>query len=92
MIMDMGAASTKLYIVERGIIRASHTVNRGGQDITSTISKSLGLPIADAEVLKREKGAMSEDKNLVEIIGLGPRLSDAVLRAIGGLHPGRTAH
>src|SRR5690606_23645077 len=33
MIMDMGAASTKLYIVERGIIRASHTVNRGSQDI-----------------------------------------------------------
>lgn len=71
MIMDMGAASTKLYIVERGIIRASHTVNRGGQDITATISKSLGLSIDDAEVMKREKGAMSEDKNLVEIIGLG---------------------
>src|SRR3989344_2322332 len=43
LIMDMGAATTKLYIVERGIMRASHTVNRGAQDITSNISKSLGI-------------------------------------------------
>jgi type IV pilus assembly protein PilM len=28
MIVDMGATSTKLYIVERGILRISHTINR----------------------------------------------------------------
>lgn len=71
MIMDMGSASTKIYIIERGIIRSSHTVNRGGQDITTTISKSLGLPMDEAEILKREKGVMGDDKNLDEIIGLG---------------------
>lgn len=30
MIIDMGASITKLYIVERGILRASHIINRGG--------------------------------------------------------------
>src|ERR1035437_4095396 len=30
MIIDMGARSTKLYIVERGIIRASHIISKGG--------------------------------------------------------------
>lgn len=59
MIFDMGAASTKLYIVERGIVRLSHTINRGGQDITTTVAKSLGIPIAQAEVLKRSSGALS---------------------------------
>src|SRR3989344_8949191 len=56
MIMDMGAASTKLYVIERGVIRSSHTINRGSQDITLTISKSLGLSMERAEVIKRQMG------------------------------------
>lgn len=70
MIMDMGAASTKLYIVERGIVRTSHTINRGSQDITLTISKSLGIPQDRAEVMKREIGASGEDKTLADVISL----------------------
>lgn len=58
MIFDMGAASTKLYIVERGIVRLSHTINRGSQDITSMVSKSLGIPMAQAEIIKRESGIL----------------------------------
>lgn len=70
MIMDMGAASTKLYIIERGAIRASHTVNRGAQDITSAISQSLGLSIEKAEMMKRDLGASGNDKTLSGIITL----------------------
>ncbi|MES2214161.1 MAG: type IV pilus assembly protein PilM [Patescibacteria group bacterium] len=70
MIMDMGAASTKLYIVERGITKATHTVNRGAQDITSTISKSLGFTLDRAEVMKRQVGASGEDETLTQIISL----------------------
>ncbi|MBX4200424.1 type IV pilus assembly protein PilM [Candidatus Parcubacteria bacterium] len=70
LIMDMGAASTKLYIVERGIVKTSHTINRGAQDITQTISKSLGISVQDAEVMKRRVGASGEDKTLLEIINL----------------------
>src|SRR3990167_8901338 len=68
MIMDMGAASTKLYVVERGIIRSSHTINRGSQDITATISKSLGLSLERAEVMKRQVGAAGGGKNLTDVI------------------------
>ncbi|MDB5266622.1 MAG: Type pilus assembly protein PilM [Parcubacteria group bacterium] len=70
MIMDMGAASTKLYIVERGITKATHTVNRGAQDITSTISKSLGFTLERAEIMKRQVGATGEDETLTQIISL----------------------
>ncbi|MEX0919311.1 MAG: type IV pilus assembly protein PilM [Parcubacteria group bacterium] len=70
MIMDMGAASTKLYIVERGIVRASHTVNRGSQDITLTMSKSLGITPEQAEVMKRDVGATGTDKSVNDIIAL----------------------
>lgn len=70
MVMDMGAASTKLYVIERGVIKASHTVNRGAQDITSAIAQSLGLTMERAEVMKREVGATGEDKTLSGIITL----------------------
>ncbi len=56
MIFDMGAATTKLFIVERGILRMSHTINRGSQNITSAISKSFGIEMDKAEVLKRQFG------------------------------------
>ena len=68
MIMDMGAASTKLYVIERGVIRSSHTINRGSQDITLTISKSLGLSMERAEVIKRQMGVTGENKNLTDVV------------------------
>ncbi|MEK7148031.1 MAG: pilus assembly protein PilM, partial [Patescibacteria group bacterium] len=70
LIMDMGAASTKIYIVERGIVRASHTVNRGSQDITANISKSLGITTEQAELRKREEGIAGTDKTLTEVVSL----------------------
>jgi len=60
LIVDMGATSTKLYIVERGILRSSHMVNRGSQSITNELSKSLGISLTDAEYLKRDKGLEGE--------------------------------
>lgn len=60
MILDMGATSTKLYIVERGILRSSHMVNRGSHKITDEISKSLGISVTDAEYMKRDKGLPGE--------------------------------
>lgn len=71
MIFDMGAATTKLYIVERGIVRLSHTINRGSHDITIAVAKSLGLPMDRAEVMKRTVGMSgSGDKNMTDIVHL----------------------
>jgi len=56
LIVDMGATSTKLYIVERGILRSSHQITRGGQAVSDEMSKSLGISFAEAEEMKRDKG------------------------------------
>lgn len=56
MIFDMGASTTKLYIIERGIVQSSHTVNHGSQEITANIARILGISIEDAEVMKRSVG------------------------------------
>ncbi|MEK7641885.1 MAG: type IV pilus assembly protein PilM [Patescibacteria group bacterium] len=70
MIVDMGARSTKLYIVERGILRASHIINKGSQDITLALSKAMTITVNEAETLKRTHGLKGgpEYKELTEII------------------------
>lgn len=60
-IIDIGAAVTKLYIVEYGIVRVSHVINRGAQDITLSLAKSLGISVAKAEELKRQVGLLGEN-------------------------------
>lgn len=62
-IMDFGAGSTKVFIVERGILKASHVINRGSQDITLAISKSTGLSFEEAEKIKIKEGILGIDKN-----------------------------
>lgn len=66
MVVDMGAATTKTYIVEDGIVRLSHIINRGSQDITLSLSRSAGMSVKHAEEVKRKEGLMVSDKNLAE--------------------------
>ncbi len=56
MIMDFGASATKVFIVEKGILKASHIINRGSQDITLAISSSMNIPFDEAEKMKRTQG------------------------------------
>lgn len=72
MVFDVGASSTKLYIVERGILRNSHVINKGSQDISMAVSKSMGISFEEAERLKKTHGIMSgsEEKDLTEITSL----------------------
>ena len=67
-IMDFGAGSTKVFIVERGILRASHVVNRGSQDITLSISKSMNISFEEAEKIKMKQGIVSDVKDNVSEI------------------------
>lgn len=70
LLVDFGASSTKLSIVEFGMIKNYHTIDRGGADITNSISKSLGIPFSDAEKMKKEFGLFGNpaEKSLVDIV------------------------
>lgn len=61
MICDIGAGATKIYIVEEGIVRVSHTVNRGSQEITLALSRALEISVAEAEKLKRANGLNTQE-------------------------------
>lgn len=80
MICDIGAGATKLYIAERGVVYDSHIINRGSQDITLSMSKSMGIDVAFAEKLKRNHGKNTpeQDTQIQEIVELvvSPIFSD----------------
>lgn len=59
MVLDIGASTTKAYIVEHGVVQRSHSITAGSQDITRAIAASGNLPLAQAESLK--KGAAIGD-------------------------------
>ncbi|OGG57436.1 hypothetical protein A2853_03675 [Candidatus Kaiserbacteria bacterium RIFCSPHIGHO2_01_FULL_55_17] len=68
LIVDIGASTTKLYIVERGIVRLTHLISSGGQQMTETLGRSLNWEFEKAERVKRERGlqdstAYSTDEN-----------------------------
>lgn len=56
LLVDFGASRTKLSLVEFGIVKSYHTINRGGAEISDAIAKSLSIPFAKAEELKKEYG------------------------------------
>ncbi len=70
LLIDFGASSTKLSIVEFGMIKSYHTIDRGGADITNAISKSLSIPFNEAEKMKKEFGLFGNpsEKSLADII------------------------
>lgn len=77
-VVDMGAATTKFYVVERGLIRESHIISHGSQDLTLAASRSLTISVAQAEEKKRRFGigatSPPELKNSLELT-LNPFLS-----------------
>ncbi len=70
LLVDFGASSTKLSLVEFGMVRAHHTINRGGADITNSISQSLSIPFSKAEEMKKEYGLFENqiEKSVPDII------------------------
>lgn len=56
MVIDVGAASTKTYVVEHGVVAFSHSIGAGSQDITRAIAVSGNISIPRAEAIKKEEG------------------------------------
>jgi type IV pilus assembly protein PilM len=70
LLVDLGASKTKVSIVELGTVHSFHTINRGGAEITESISRSLNISFSKAEEMKKEYGLYGSpiDRELVDII------------------------
>ena len=70
MLVDFGAARTKVSIIEFGMVKAYHTIDRGSSDMTESIARSLGIPFAEAEKMKKDFGLSGnpEQPEMVNIV------------------------
>ncbi|MBI3632663.1 MAG: type IV pilus assembly protein PilM [Candidatus Vogelbacteria bacterium] len=59
-IIDIGSGATRVIIVDYGVTKMAHTINKGSQDITIALSKSLGMDFSKAEEVKRSVGAVGK--------------------------------
>jgi len=69
--LDIGASVSKMYVVEYGIIKDSHIINKGSQDITLAISRTLEISIKEAEEKKRTtdiENPSEEDKKVADVM------------------------
>lgn len=68
LVIDLGASTTKMYVVERGIVRVTHLLTLGGQHMSEHLGRSMQWDFEKAERIKRERGlvdssAYSADEN-----------------------------
>lgn len=70
MIMDLGAASTKMAMVDAGAVRLTHSIDKGSAEFTFALSQAMNVNFERAEILKRENGILHkpESEGIASII------------------------
>ena len=69
-LIDIGARTTKFYVVEHGIILRSYFINQGGQTITQSIAHTENISFEEAERKKRQFGFTVENKDTLSAMSL----------------------
>lgn len=70
LLIDFGASSTKMSVVDYGVIRETLQFQRGSQEITLALSRSLNIDFSRAERIKKETGLSlkPEDQEATSVI------------------------
>ena len=67
-LVDIGARSTTVSIVDKGVLKISHSFDTSGNDLTNIISKGLGLNYEEAENAKKKYGLLDSEAKIKESI------------------------
>ncbi|MEK7175448.1 MAG: type IV pilus assembly protein PilM [Patescibacteria group bacterium] len=70
LLVDIGASLTRVSLIDLGVVKDYHTINRGGAEFSDSISRSLGITFDQAEKIKKEYGLFENPnyKDLTSII------------------------
>lgn len=61
-LLDIGAQSSTVSIVEKGILKTSHSFDISANELTGVIAKSLDIKIEEAEKIKKKQGLSKADE------------------------------
>lgn len=59
-ILDWGATATRMYIIEKGVVRKTHSVLMSGITLTEGIAQDLNIDFIEAEEIKRTYGLLGK--------------------------------
>jgi len=76
-LLDLGARSTTCSIIEKGVLKSSHSFHVGGNELTEIVAKSLNIDYNRSEELKLEIGLIPQGKKDLRSV-LAP-LIDSIL-------------
>lgn len=62
-LIDFGARSTTLTLVDQGFVRMNHTLDLAGRELTQAIAHGIGVSPERAEELKRTSGIIEKEEN-----------------------------
>lgn len=82
LVVDIGAGSVKLALVDGGVLRGSHVMSSGAQEITHALARAQHLSFDEAEHIKCGAGMVGDERGRdvasVADIVLSAALSEAV--------------
>jgi len=93
-LIDIGAQSTTCNIVEKRILKSSHSFNTSGNELTEQVAKSLSVDYKTAKELKEKYGlkdvplpsaTVSFNAERQSVRGILLPLIDIILREVGGI-------
>jgi type IV pilus assembly protein PilM len=61
-LIDIGAWSTTCSVLEKGILKTSHSFNIAGNDLTKVIARSLNIDYNKVEEMKRKYGLLPSEE------------------------------
>lgn len=67
-LVDIGARSTTISIVDKGVLKISHSFDTSGNDFTNIIAKGMSIDYKEAEDLKKKHGLLPSESKTKEAI------------------------
>ncbi len=67
-LLDLGAQSTTISIIDRGILKRVHSLDVSGNELTKTLANALNINYQEAEDFKKLYGLISPEKIIAEIL------------------------
>lgn len=83
MVVDMGRATTRIAVVDHGVVSYTATLELGGDSLTAALMKKFSIDMAQAEQMKNERGFLmgKDNADVVEaVIGSVSVIRDELVR------------
>ena len=66
LVTDIGASTTKFYVMDHGVVLRNHVINQGGENITKVIANQQNIKFEAAEKMKIDMGLGISDEATVK--------------------------